>query len=51
MGASEQDIDVKIEDDQGFSLDPKIHSYTIKPNMNESGTFIIKGGPKGGVTT
>ena len=51
MGASEQDIDVKIEDDQGFALNPKINSYTIKPNMNESGTFIIKGGSKGGVTT
>ncbi|XP_052254099.1 uncharacterized protein LOC127860220 isoform X1 [Dreissena polymorpha] len=50
-GADEQGIDVRIEDDQHFALDPNIHSYNIKAGMNESGTFTIKGGPKGGVTT
>ncbi|XP_052806606.1 uncharacterized protein LOC128235855 [Mya arenaria] len=50
-GAKEQDIDVKIEDDQSFAMDPKIHSYTIKAGQNETGHFTLKAGTKGGVTT
>jgi hypothetical protein len=51
-GSAPQDVDVRIEDDQHFALDPLIHSFTgIPAGKNESGHFTIKGGPKGGVTT
>ncbi|KAH3867719.1 hypothetical protein DPMN_030853 [Dreissena polymorpha] len=47
----DQDIDVRIEDDQDFAVEPKIHSFDIKAGMNETEHFTIEGGPKGGVTT
>ncbi|XP_052264845.1 uncharacterized protein LOC127867603 isoform X2 [Dreissena polymorpha] len=50
-GAVDQDIDVRIEDDQDFAVEPKIHSFDIKAGMNETEHFTIEGGPKGGVTT
>ncbi|KAH3869239.1 uncharacterized protein LOC127867969 [Dreissena polymorpha] len=50
-GAVDQDIDVRIEDDQDFALEPKIYSFSIQPGMSATKHFIIKGGLKAGVTT
>ncbi|KAH3869261.1 hypothetical protein DPMN_032425 [Dreissena polymorpha] len=50
-GAVDQNIDVRIEDDQDFALEPKVHGFNLKSGMKETGQFTIKGSREGGVTT
>jgi hypothetical protein len=48
--SKEQDIDVRIQDTEGFAQSPAIISLTLKPGQNYTGKFVITGGSFG-VTT
>ncbi|XP_045208573.2 uncharacterized protein LOC123560448 [Mercenaria mercenaria] len=42
--SKDQDIDVRIQDTQGFAEAPTIISATLKPGENITGKFVITGG-------
>jgi hypothetical protein len=48
--SKEQDIDVRIQDTQGFAQSPTIISERLTPGQNYTGKFVITGGSFG-VTT
>ncbi|XP_053404939.1 uncharacterized protein LOC123555693 [Mercenaria mercenaria] len=49
--STDQDIDVRIRDTQGFAEAPTIISFTLKPGKNFTGKFVIRGGISGITTT
>ncbi|XP_053376726.1 uncharacterized protein LOC123529517 [Mercenaria mercenaria] len=49
--STDQDIDVRIQDTQGFAEAPTIISFTLKPGENFTVNFVITGGMSGVTTT
>ncbi|XP_060601106.1 uncharacterized protein LOC132754487, partial [Ruditapes philippinarum] len=48
--SKDQDIDVRIQDTQGFAETPTIISLTLTPGQNYTGKFVITGGLFGATT-